>query len=58
MSTSKELVYITRDEQGEITAIIMQDMKKRAAVVYHVEAQNAEEIAELIGGRVPLAAGK
>jgi len=54
MSTSKELVYIVRDEKGEITAMVHQDMEKRSAVVYRLEAQNAEDIAELMGGTLPI----
>ena len=55
MSTTKELVYVVRDENKKITAIVHQDMEKRAAVVYHVEEQNAEDIAELMGGKLPIA---
>ena len=55
MSTSKEIVYIVRDEKGEITAIVHQDMEKRKSAVYKVEEQNAEEIAELMGGTLPIA---
>ena len=55
MSTTKELVYIVRDEKGEITAIVHQDMEKRKSAVYKVEEQNAEEIAELMGGTLPIA---
>lgn len=54
MSTTKELVYIVRDEKGEITAIVHQDMEKRKSSVYRVEEQNAEEIAELMGGTLPI----
>lgn len=54
MSTSKELVYIVRDDNGDITAMVHQDMEKRIAVVYKLEAQNAEDIAELMGGTLPI----
>ena len=54
MTTTKELVYIVRNEKGEITAIVHQDMEKRSALVYRVEEQSAEEIAELIGGIIPI----
>lgn len=54
MSTTKELVYIVRNDKKEITAIVHQDMEKRKSAVYRVEEQNAEEIAELIGGTLPI----
>lgn len=54
MSTTKELVYIVRDEKEEIIAFVYQDMKKRSAVVYGVEEKNAEEVAELMGGELPI----
>ena len=47
-------MYIVRDEKGEITAMVHQDMEKRSAIVYRLEAQNAEDIAELMGGSLPI----
>ena len=47
-------MYIVRDEKGEITAIVHQDMEKRKSAVYRIEEQNAEEIAELMGGTLPI----
>jgi len=33
-------------------------MKKRSAVVYSVEEKNAEEVAELMGGKLPIITAK
>lgn len=55
MTTTKELVYIVRDEKGEIMAMVHQDMEKRKSAVYRIEELNAEDIAELIGGQLPAA---
>lgn len=58
MATSKEIVYVVRDEKEEIIAFVYQDMKKRSAVVYIVEEKNAEEVAELMGGKLPIITAK